>query len=106
MTAAYFIYQMRGRSTQHVKIHEKNDDVVAHPRSLTMSHHFSHFLSLPHMAYFYYFQLQSTKIIVHYYVAASSGKGNIGVEMLLAAAASVLLGFGSLFLMATFDLYV
>ena len=53
------------------------------------------------MVYFFYFQLQRTN-----YTAASSGKGNIGIEMLLAAAASVLLGFGSLFLMATFDLYV
>ncbi len=38
--------------------------------------------------------------------ASGSGKANIIIEFVLGAIASTLLGFGTLFVMATFDLYV
>lgn len=37
---------------------------------------------------------------------AGSGSPSIAIELLLGGIASTLLGFGSLFIMATFDLYV
>ena len=37
---------------------------------------------------------------------SGSGKSNIIIEMILGSIAATLLGFGTLFVMATFDLYV
>jgi hypothetical protein len=92
MTAAYFIYQMRGMSTCTMRI------------SSIMLTFVPDITTIPSL--FYSLFDSSHYFLLYINVVASSGRGNIGVEMLLAAAASVLLGFGSLFIMATFDLYV